>query len=216
VFSAWGVLMTDLRRDLFLTRVIPLRPDAAPRIDEALAQVTEDAVDHFGVEAIAPEKVRIARYASMRYSNQEHTLEVPLPPGPFDVGALEQVTEAFHTSYQQRYTYRLDTSIEFVEAHIVATVAVGKLKPLRVPSTGRPTAEAVKGQREVDYAEDGVHLADIYDGDLLEAEMRFRGPAIIETSGSTIVIHPRNTVAIDEFGNVRIGFAGRDVGWTAS
>ena len=91
--------------------------------------------------------------------------------------------------------------------HIVATVEVGKLKPVALPSTGRSVDEARKGRRQVDYADDGIHAADIYDGDLLEADMELRGPAIIETSGTTVVVHPGNHVTVDEFGNLHIRFA---------
>jgi N-methylhydantoinase A len=34
--------------------------------------------------------------------------------------------------------------------------------------------------------------------------MQFSGPAIIETKGSTIVIHPGNAATIDAFGNTII------------
>ncbi len=207
VFSAWGVLMTDLRRDFFLTRIVPMRGQDAPRVEAMFDEVTADARGHFGVEGIPGEDVKIARSGSMRYANQEHTVEVPFPDGSLDEDAVEALVQAFHTSYEQYYTYRLDASVELVEAHIVATVEVGKLKPVALPSTGRSVDEARKGRRQVDYADDGIHAADIYDGDLLEADMELRGPAIIETSGTTVVVHPGNHVTVDEFGNLHIRFA---------
>lgn len=207
VFSAWGVLMTDLRRDFFLTRIVPMRGQEAPRVEAMFDEVTADARSHFGVEGIPAADVKIARSGSMRYANQEHTVEVPFPDGSLDEDAVEALVRAFHTSYEQYYTYRLDASVELVEAHIVATVEVGKLKPVAVPSTGRSVDEARKGRRRVDYADDGIHTADIYDGDLLEADMEFRGPAVIETSGTTVVVHPGNHVTVDEFGNLHIRFA---------
>jgi N-methylhydantoinase A len=214
VFSAWGVLMTDLRRDFFLTRVTPMRPDAAEQVEAALAEVRDDAIRHFAAEQIDADDIQMARYVSMRYLNQEHTLEVPVPAGPLDAAAVQGVTETFHRQYRQHYTYSLDSPIELVEVHVVATVPVGKLHPVEVPATGRSLRDARKGVREVDYAESGVAAADIYDGDLLEAGMCFHGPAVIETAGTTIVIDPSNTVAVDSFRNVRIGFAGHDRGWT--
>ncbi len=46
----------------------------------------------------------------------------------------------------------------------------------------------------VDYALEGMHEATIYDGDKLRPGMDFAGPAVIEDSGTTIVIHPGNPV----------------------
>ena len=62
--------------------------------------------------------------------------------------------------------------------------------------------------RVVDYAASGVHDASIYDGELLEPGQRFAGPAIVETKGSTTVIHPGNTVDVDDYGNLVISIGG--------
>jgi N-methylhydantoinase A len=70
--------------------------------------------------------------------------------------------------------------------------------------TGRSLAEAHKGRRAVDYAVDGVQNTDIYAGELLEPGMAFDGPAVVETTGTTIVIPPKSTVAIDDYGNTVI------------
>jgi N-methylhydantoinase A len=34
--------------------------------------------------------------------------------------------------------------------------------------------------------------------------MELAGPAIVETAGTTIVVHPGNTVTVDDYGNVII------------
>ena len=63
---------------------------------------------------------------------------------------------------------------------------------------------AVKGRREVDYAEYGRHEATIYDSDRLAPGMTFSGPAVIEDPGMTIVVFPKNAVSIDGYGNTCI------------
>jgi N-methylhydantoinase A len=91
---------------------------------------------------------------------------------------------------------------------VVAVAEVGKLEPTRLPTTGRTLGEARKSPRRVDYATEGVHDAQVYVGELLEPGMRFDGPAIVETRGSTIVVHPGNEAAVDPYGNVIITLAG--------
>jgi len=75
------------------------------------------------------------------------------------------------------------------------------------PLGSADAAAAGKGKREVDYATEGRHVAQIYDGEKLEPGMEFDGPAIIEDPGTTIVVHPANRVAIDGYGNVIITLA---------
>ena len=86
----------------------------------------------------------------------------------------------------------------------MASAEVGKLEPIKLPRTKRKLEVAHKGTRNVDFALEGVHKSEIYDGDKLEPGMKFVGPAIIETSGTTMVIHPGNLVKMDEYGHVHI------------
>lgn len=204
VFSAWGMLMSDLRRDYFVTRLMRLEPENAEAIDALLHEVIGDAERQFEQEGLAADQVRFQRYGKLRYENQEHSVEVALPDGPIDAAAVAATADSFHTSYEREYTYRLNAPVEFVGVHVVAVAEVGKLAPAPLPVTGRSLDEARKGTRAVDYTTEGIHEADVYTGELLEPGMRFEGPAIIETKGSTIVIHPGNDVTIDDFGNVII------------
>jgi N-methylhydantoinase A len=204
VFSAWGMLMSDLRRDYFVTRLAGLTPDNASRLDDLLAEMTTVALEQFASEGIEADQVRFLRYGNLRYENQEHGVEVLLPDGEIDPAAVARIEEAFHSSYEREYTYRLEAPVEFVGAHLVAVAEVGKLAPATLPRTGRTVEEAVKAQRAVDYATEGVHTADIYDGALLEPGMSFDGPAIVETKGSTTVVHPGNSLAVDDYGNLII------------
>lgn len=204
VFSAWGMMMSDLRRDYFLTRLTSLKPENASTIATVLRDLENTALQQFQSEGIKGDQVRFLAYAKLRYENQEHAVEVLLPEGTIDVDAVGRTIENFHQSYEREYTYRLDAPVEFVGVHIVAFAAIGKLEPARLPTTGRTVEDVRKGQREVDYATEGVHLADVYDGDQLEPGMTFQGPAIVETKGTTMVFHPSNQVWVDEYGNIHV------------
>ena len=204
VFSAWGMLMSDLRRDYFVTRLLGLNPDNASRLDTLLDEITGAALEQFSREGIQAERVRFIRYGNLRYENQEHGVEVVLPDGEIDPAIVAETTEAFHGSYEREYTYRLDAPVEFVGAHVVAIAEVGKLAPVPLPTTGRTLDDAHKDTRTVDYATEGVHEADVYAGELLEPGMALDGPAIVETKGTTIVIHPANEANVDEYGNLVI------------
>jgi len=162
------------------------------------------ALEQFAREGIAAEQVRFLRLGNLRYENQEHGVEVPLPASAIDATAVEEIAETFHGSYEREYTYRLEAPVEFVGAHVVAIAEVGKLAPTPLPTTGRRLGEALKGRRAVDYATEGVHEADVYAGELLEPGMSFDGPAIVETKGSTVVVHPGNELTVDDFGNLII------------
>lgn len=203
VFSAWGMLMGDLRRDLFLTRLLPLISENMGAIEQLIADSEAQMRNEFEADDVAGEAVSFKRFAELRYVNQEHSVEVELPS---EVGSstLEQLLEHFHAEYEREYTYRLDAPVEFVGLHLIAMADVGKLEPQRLDRTGATIKEARKASREVDFLEHGVHEAQIIDGQKLEPGMEFVGPAIVEYRGTTAVIPPRNHTIVDDYGNLHI------------
>jgi len=207
VFSAWGMMMSDLRRDYFVTRLAELTPGSAAGIEAIFSETEERARAQFAAEGVAADKVRMLRYGKFRYQNQEHTTEVLIPDGAITDERLADIQAAFHETYEREYTYRLGAPVEMVGIHLVASAEVGKLTMARREPSGTPAEAALKGHRDVDYALEGIHRAAIYDGTKLEPGMAFSGPAIVEDPGTTVVIHPGNRVAIDGYGNIHITLA---------
>src|SRR5262245_12384303 len=70
VFSAWGMMMSDLRRDYFITRLADLKKGAASGIEAVFAESEERARAQVTAEGIDPGKVRFLRYGKFRYQNQ--------------------------------------------------------------------------------------------------------------------------------------------------
>jgi N-methylhydantoinase A len=205
VFSAWGMMMSDLRRDYFITRLIGDDVGAVPAIATLLGEGRGTAHEQFATEGIEPETLKLAGFLKCRYQNQEHSVEVPVDVlGSYDGVAHEALKARFHELYEREYTYRLTAPVEVVGLHLAAAAEVGKLQLSEAPVTGVTIDAAVKGHRQVDYATEGVHDATIYDAEKLEPGMHFIGPAIIEDPGTTMVIHPGNHVAIDRYGNTVI------------
>ncbi len=204
VFCAWGMLMSDLRRDYVVTRVLDFTPDNAAAVTAVIEATRQRALATFAAERVPAEQVRFLIYARLRYQNQEHSVEVPMPDATIDSGSVAAATARFHEIYQRHYTYRLDVPVEFVGLHLVASAEVGKLAPVARQPTGLAPADVMKGRRAVDFAVEGIHEAAIYDGDRLEPGMHFAGPAVIEQPGATTVVHPGQRVTIDRYGNFHI------------
>jgi N-methylhydantoinase A len=203
VFSAWGMMMSDLRRDYFVTRLADLKPGAAAGIEAVFAETEAGARAQFAAEGVAADKVKMLRYGKFRYQNQEHTTEV-LIEGAVSDARIGEIEANFHAAYEREYTYRLDAPVELVGVHLVASAEVGKLTMAKKPLSDAPASAALKGRRKVDYALEGVREADIYDGAKLAPGMSFVGPAIVEDSGATVVVHPGASVEVDGYGNIHI------------
>ena len=206
VFSAWGMLMSDLRRDYFVTRLVDLmaderRPDrrAARRADGDGARAVRDA------RGSRRSRCAFLRYGNLRYKNQEHSVEVLAARRPDRRRGCRGDRDPFHDAYEREYTYRLDAPVEFVGAHVVAIAEVGKLEPAPLPATGRRARRrARRDGARVDYATEGVHEAEIYDGELLEPGMASRGRRSSRRRAGRRSSTPATTVAVDDYGNLVI------------
>jgi N-methylhydantoinase A len=211
VFSAWGMMMSDLRRDYFVTRLIEVGGAPISTVAAQLTALIEEAAGRakaqFATESIGSERVTLTPFLKCRYQNQEHSVEAPLADGPVDGAMVEDLVSRFHAIYEREYTYRLDAPIEVVGLHLVASAEVGKLRLMPLPVTGASLEAARKGRRRVDYALEGVHEADIYDAERLEPGMRLAGPAVVEDAGSTVVVHPGQAASLDAYGNIHIEIA---------
>ena len=204
VFSAWGMIMSDLRRDIFVTKLVELEQDSADILNKLLSTIESEAVKQFEEEGVKSQQVQFRYLAKMRYQNQEHSVEVDITDRPLTSQSIVQLEQDFHNVYEREYTYQLKTPVEIVGMHVVVTADIGKLEITKMNPGKHDVRLKQKGKRMVDYAQEGIHEAAIYDGALLKAGTQFAGPAIIEDAGSTTVIHPDNEVKIDEYGNIHI------------
>ena len=211
VFSAWGMMMSDLRRDYFVTRLIDIddanRGQSVATLASLLDEARSEVCRRFAAEGIPEDDLRFTAMVKCRYQNQEHSVETPLTGAALDESALAQLVADFQGAHEREYTYRLDAPVEIVGLHLIAAAAIEKLQFTALPETGTSPLAALKGRRAVDYADEGIHDASIYDAARLEPGMAFDGPAVIEQAGTTIVVHPGHNVTIDRFGNTHIDLA---------
>ena len=208
VFSAWGMLNTDLRRDYIrtlLTRTDDTEPERLSAIYRQLEQQAEQ--DLLG-ENVQESDMAFLRYADMRYQGQEHTVKVPIPAGQIDGAAIQEANSRFHALHEQAFAFRLTSRVEIVNYHLTAFGRVGKPPLRRIEQNGQSVEAARKGCRRVNFDALGFHDAVIYERDRLPTTVAVRGPAVIEEPASTTVVFPDQQVTRDEFGFLHIEMLG--------
>jgi N-methylhydantoinase A len=204
VFSAWGMLLTDLRRDYLRTKPLALSAETESEITSIFKAMADQArADYRAEDGAQATDVTFDYFADMRYSGQEHAVKVPVPPakGGFDIARAEQ---AFHAAHEKQFTYRLDVPVQIVNFHVVAKVAVDKPEIAQRPKTGKHLDDAILHTRKVDFDTHGIHEAVIYDGLALEPGLELYGPAVVQEPSTTLVISPGHRMAVDDYGNYHV------------
>ncbi|TMN21454.1 hydantoinase/oxoprolinase family protein [Lentibacillus cibarius] len=205
VFSAWGMLMSDLRHDYIKTFIKRLNKLEQSEIWEQWNQIDNEAYEQFNNEGIAKEEIVFHRYADMRYLGQEHTVKVPIPDGDWSDEHLQRIVETFHQLHEQNYTFRLDgTETEIVNLHVTAFGKVEKPK-FKKRETSTTLEDAKIETREV-YFENpkGWVHTDVYNRELLPANEPIKGPAIVEEKAAVTVLYQGQTLRVDDYGNLII------------
>ena len=205
VFSAWGMLLTDLRRDYLQTRPVSLSEQHAGIIAEEFGVLRAKAESDYTADGVdlADAKLYFEYFADMRYAGQEHTVKVPFPIEG-DQAQIGEAIDQFHQAHEKRFTYCLDTGVEIVNFHLVAKVQVPKPELAKKPLTGALLEDCVLHRREVDFDQHGIHQATIYDGLKLESGMVLYGPSVIQEPSVTLVVSPGHRVTLDDYGNYHV------------
>lgn len=204
VFSAWGMLMTDLRRDYIRTLITRTDKLGAKNLDGIYSEMEAQASSELAAEGVSKGDLAIERFADMRYLGQEHTVKVPLPSEKITEKTLPGINDRFHTLHEQTYTFRLETPVELVNYHITVFGRVKKPEIRELEGRRGKVDEARKTTRRVNFDELGFHEADIYERDSLPVGEPVRGPAVIEEPASTTVVFPDQQLARDNYGFLHI------------
>jgi N-methylhydantoinase A len=204
VFSAWGMLVTDLRRDYLRTRVTALRTDSIGIIAQIYDEMRRFAADQYRRDGLSEERIRLECLADMRYLGQEHTVKVAFPEGEITEASLAAARACFDAAHERAYTYKLPHEVQVVNFHVAAYGLVDKPELPRIGAAKGPADAAIVARRRVYFDGHGVLDSPIYDRAKLGAGAEFFGPAIIEEPAATTVVPPGRTVGMDEFGNIRL------------
>lgn len=203
-FSAWGMLMTDLRTDHVRTLIVRTDRISPSELAEILHELETEAVEYLGYEGTGSGDAVVQRFADMRYLGQEHTVKVPLPDDLSGSETIGEIEERFHALHEQHYTFRLDGSaVEFVNFHLTAFGVVDKPE-IRTVGKNSDSTVALKGTRNVDFDDLGWHESAIYERDRLGAGTQIEGPAVVEEPAASTVLFPGDRLEVDEYGNLVI------------
>lgn len=203
VFSAWGMLMTDLRHDYIQTYIRRVNGLHIDELNTELTSLEDGAYIQYAAEGMKQEQVVFSRYADMRYLGQEHSVKVPIPNGVITEEQMEEIVRRFHDIHEQHYTFKLEGApTEIVNLHLTAFGLVDKPELAKLDRAGDNAAEALKEVRSVLFEEVGWVDTSVYDREVLNAGTIIHGPAIVEEVSSSTVVYPGQTLTVDPYGNL--------------
>jgi len=209
VFSAWGMLMADLRHDFGQTYITSMGDAKVESINKIFRELEARVKDLFERENISDENIVVTYQMDLRYYGQEHTLSVPAPSklADADKAALDKSFDELHLK-----VYGHNAPEEPKEIVSLKVTGIGKVrKPVlqTIRHGGEsPASQSMLGERRV-YLGDGRYQEfSIYQRHKLLAGNLIPGPAIIEEPTSTTVLEKGQICSVDQYGNLIITLNG--------
>ena len=206
-FSAYGMLLTSLRRDYAYTHIMRVSTADLQEWETECRRMEEEGERSFRQMPVKLKSIRSIRAADMRYQGQEHTVTVPLPPTFTSPGARETIKRAFDMAYAQQFSHNApDQEAEFVTIRVAMLGELHKPQLTRIPAGDKtPPSDAIGGSRNVLYAGASERVdTRVYHRKFLLAGNTIEGPAVIDEHASTTVMGPHDRMEVNEYGHLVI------------
>jgi N-methylhydantoinase A len=200
VFSAWGMLMTDIVQEYSQTILTLLDDLDMASLAESTRQLEEQAQAGLAEGGFAPDVRLIERSAEMRYFGQEHNLEVSID----GVASLDELRARFDEAHSRRYGHQMGDPVQLVNIRVRG---IGRETKPELPeiATRAGVDLTPRARREAYCFATGAPAEfAVYSRDDLCAGDALTGPAIVEEATTTIIFFSDQSAVIDKFGQIVI------------
>ena len=201
-FSAFGMLLADLKHDYVQTFVRELADTTGAEIADAFAGLEKSATDTLHEEGSGPEQILLRRFLDMRYRGQEYTLPVPIAEDLRGVNDFSAIRSRFDQLHQEHYGHSAPKEpVMMVNLRLSALGKTDRRLPLVAAQADGDSGE--RGRRAVIFESKAIDTP-IYLRSAFTPGDRLEGPAVIEEMGATILVYPGDKMRVNESGHLVI------------
>jgi N-methylhydantoinase A len=207
-FSALGILLSDVVKDVSQSVLLPVSSPTRPRSPGFANLMTRlnrsfDSLERMGRAELESEgspahRARAERRLDVRYVGQAYELSVPFIP---------TFAERFHAEHERVYGYaHSGRPLEIVNLRVRLRIPTAKPRTPRRraegPHPGNPDAALLR--RSPVWFGKRMQPTPFFDRKRLQPGMRFAGPAIIAEYSSTTVVPPDFICRVDDLENLEL------------
>jgi N-methylhydantoinase A len=206
-WCAFGAAAADVLHIFEHTEIMPT-PVPAKRINDILDALEKKAAELMKGEGIAASRHRFEFSLDIRHKGQINEVEILLPFARLPSDYERRLRSLFTQRYEKLYgrgSALAGAQLEIVVCRLRARALTPRPRLNKASASTRTIPKAaIRKPRSIQWA--SLKKTPVYDGDRLAVGNRIKGPAIVETSDTTVVVHPGRTLAVDAMGNFEITF----------
>ena len=203
VYSAMGLVMSDVKHDYIRSRMTQISKIDEAAVNAVFGELADEARAELHAEGFTEDALRIEPSLDLRYAGQGY--EITLPCNfPLGDNELAAVRKKFDDVHKDMFGHTApDEPVEIVSWRLRG---IGIVPPVDIPRhepQGKPLAKALRETRKARF--DGQMLdCPVYQRELLDVGVTFTGPAVVDQLDCTTIVFPGQTARIDEYRNIII------------
>jgi N-methylhydantoinase A len=202
VFSAIGLLMSDVKHDYIQSKLAPLSEVKPEAVNDVFERLAAQAREELRSDGFAHHDIRIERALDMRYAGQGYEIAVACRAEPLRAADLNELRITFDQQHGSMFGHMApEEPVEIVSYRVRG---VGLVPPVELPKfarTGAALADARRGMQRARF--DGAEFdCPIYQREQLDVGASLAGPAILAQLDCTTVIRPGQIARVDEWKNL--------------
>ncbi len=204
VYSAIGLLLSDVKHDYVQSRMAMIARVSSADVNAIFAELTARATAELQQDGFAPEQIRIEHALDMRYAGQGYEITVACGGEPVTTATLATLRDRFDQQHRAMFGHMApDEPVEIVSYRVRGVGVVPHVDMPKFSSTGAPLAEAWRETRTVRF--DGADVdCPVYQRERIDVGLTVAGPAVLDQFDCTTVVHPGQVARVDVWKNLII------------
>jgi N-methylhydantoinase A len=204
VFSAIGLMISDVKHDYVQSRLTPLADLTGHAINEMFGRLSVEALMDLNRDGFADARIRLERALDMRYAGQGYEITLPCDDDALRRHGIAGLRRRFDDMHKQMFGHMApDQPVEVVSYRLCGIGMVPAPPTPKYKPTGATLSDALREYRQVRF--DGKSQAcPVYQRERLDAGLKLHGPAILDQFDCTTVVCPGQSAQVDEWKNIII------------
>ncbi|MEQ8831966.1 MAG: hydantoinase B/oxoprolinase family protein [Alphaproteobacteria bacterium] len=193
VLSAYGMGLADIRAMRERSVEQPLNDGLLARLESELAAMAGEAEAELLKQDVPSDRIELLRKVHIRYDGSDTALEVPFGP-------LDEMAEAFETSYRSRFGFLMGG--KGLVASALSVEGIGRTFDLASDDLAARAASPDPVETVTTYMAGGFVETPVFDRDRMSAGQKVKGPAILIERTGTNVVEPGWEAEMTAIGNL--------------
>jgi N-methylhydantoinase A len=202
VYSAIGLIMSDVKHDYVQSRMQPIAELTPADVNKMFDRLDALALEELRHDGFAAGQIRIQRALDMRYAGQGYEITMPCGEGAIATDGLSKLRRRFDAQHQTMFGHMAPE--EPVEVVSYRVRGIGLVPPVEMPKFKRAGTTLLDARRELRQVRfDGRDVeCPVYQRERLDVGLTLTGPAILDQFDCTTVIYAGQVARVDEWKNL--------------